>query len=151
MRYLKRLLPFVAVGFILFGVSWHVLSERARKYVQEGISFESAGQMAEAIQSYEWAVQAYTPASSSVQEAVQRLERIASEAEQKGDHRTARRAYQAILSGLSVIEHFAQPYSTNLQNASKELERVERAMMQPPAAGAAGPAGAPSASPANPD
>lgn len=107
--------------------------------------------MEEAIQSYEWALQAYTPASSANQEAVRRLEWIAGDAERGGDRGTARKAYQAIVSGLSVIEHFAQPYSANLQNASKELERIERAMMQPQAAGAPGPAGASSTSPANPD
>ena len=87
--------------------------------------------MEDAIQSYEWAIQAYTPASSPVQEAVQRLERIARDAEHNGNHQAARKAYQAIVSGLSVIEHFAQPYSVNLQSASMELERIERAIMQP--------------------
>ncbi len=87
--------------------------------------------MEDAIQSYEWAVQAYTPASSPLYEAVQHLERIAGEAERGGDHKTARKAYQAIVSGLSVIEHVAQPYSDSLVNASKELERIERAMIQP--------------------
>ncbi len=130
-RYLKAALPFIAVGLLLFGAMWLSLQQRAEKRLKEGMSAETAGRMEDAIQSYEWAIQAYTPASSSVREAVGRLERIAGDAERKGDHKTARKAYQSIVSGLSVIEHFTQPYSVNLQNASMELERIERAMMQP--------------------
>ena len=131
MRYLKAALPFITIGFVLFGVAWFSLYQRAREHVQEGISAETAGRMEDAIRSFEWAVQAYTPASSPADEAVQHLEWIAVQAEQSGDHKTARMAYQAIVSGLSVMAHVAQPYTANLQNASKELERIERGMMQP--------------------
>jgi hypothetical protein len=149
-RYLKAALPFIAIGLMLIGVAWFSLHRRAIERLKEGNGAETAGRVEDAIQSYEWAIQAYTPASSPVHQAVQRLEQIAVDAERRGDHRTARKAYQAIVSGLFVIEHFAQPYSVNLQNASMELERIERAMIQPHGADPSV-SGAPATPPVNPN
>ncbi len=132
-RYLKGVLPFFVIGLLLFAAAGFSLYQRAGEWLREGIGAENAGRIDEAIQSYEWAIQAYTPASSPVREAIHRLELIAGNAERGGDYKTARKAYQAIVSGLSVIEHFAQPYSMNLQDASRDLERIERAMMPPQA------------------
>jgi anti-sigma-K factor RskA len=76
----------------------------------------------DAIEQYEWAVRAYTPFSNTPRQAIERLERIACDAEVSHDTGTAIHAWQAILSGLAVVENVVQPYSEILTTAESRLE-----------------------------
>ncbi len=139
MGYTSRVLPFLFGGVVLLLVSWCALSNQAADRLARGEALESEGKLTDAIEQYEWAIQAYTPGSASVARAVEALERIGAAAESAGRIDLARNAWQALVSGLIVIEHVTQPYAVRLSAAEAHLESVEARILETATAGASKP------------
>jgi hypothetical protein len=133
LRYLSRSLPFLTVSLVLCGFAWWFQVHQANERLERAIEFEQAGKMAKALEQYEWTIQAYSPCSQAVDTAVHRLETIARDASARGDMNLAREAWQALLSGLTVIRHIYQPYGGTLVMANHELHTLEIRMQQSPA------------------
>lgn len=106
------------------GGAFVVLSGRSQREFEKGQTFEREGRLSDAIERYEWAIQAYTPLGSYPSRALERLQTIAQDAEVSGATETAIEAWQAILSGLSVIENFRQPYEGRLREAEERLAKL---------------------------
>ena len=85
---------------------------------------ENEGKLADAVEQYEWAVRAYTPFSDTPVLALERLEKIACDAEVRQETGTAIQAWQAIVSGLAVVENVVQPHSEVLATAETRLEAL---------------------------
>jgi hypothetical protein len=120
----RAAIPYVIGGAILIGASFVILGDRAQKRFEEGQTFEKEGKLADAIERYEWAVQAYTPLGSYPALALDRLAAIAQEAEVAGATETAIEAWQSVVSGLAVIENFRQPFESELREAETRLENL---------------------------
>jgi antirestriction protein len=129
-RYLRGFLPFLAVGVGLAGAAVFSLQHQSAERLERGEALEAEGKVVDAIEQYEWSIQAYTPFSRSVGKALSRLEYIANAAEKAGREAVARKAWQAVVSGLSVIEHFRQPYRERLEHAKQRLDEIEQRMMK---------------------
>ena len=121
---LRNSIPYIVGGAILVGASFVVLSGRSQREFEKGQTFEREGRLSDAIERYEWAIQAYTPLGSYPSRALERLQTIAQDAEVSGATDTAVEAWQAILSGLSVIENFRQPYKGQLREAEERLAKL---------------------------
>lgn len=129
-RYLRGFAPFVAVGVGLAGAAVFSLQHQSAERLGRGEALEAEGKIVDAIEQYEWAIQAYTPLNPNVEKAISHLEHIAAEAERAGQESMARKAWQAVISGLSVIEHFRQPYRPRLEQAQGKLDEIETRMMK---------------------
>jgi hypothetical protein len=119
----------IVTGILLIFAAFH-LEWKSRDYLAKGVALETKGNLTDAIEQYEWALTAYTPLAIGSTEALNNLERIAEMAEQAGDDKINRSARQAIVSGLTMIHHFRQPYATQLENVRTRLDQVETRMIQ---------------------
>ena len=121
---LRNSIPYIVGGAILVGGAFVVLSGRSQREFEKGQTFEREGRLSDAIERYEWAIQAYSPFGSYPAQALERLRTIAQEAEVSGATDSAVEAWQAILSGLAVIENFRQPYEMQLREAEERLAQL---------------------------
>ncbi|MCG3197155.1 MAG: hypothetical protein GHCLOJNM_01639 [bacterium] len=128
--YARRTVPFLVGGAVLLLASWISLARQSADRLAKAEALEAEGKLVDAIEQYEWAIQAYTPGGGSVARAVEALERIGARAESLGEDDLARRAWQALVSGLIVIEHVTQPYSARLSAAEARLESVETRLLE---------------------
>lgn len=120
----RNAIPYIVGGAILVGASFVVLNGRSQREFEKGEAFEREGNLTDAIERYEWAIQAYSPLGSYPSQALERLRTIAQEAEVSGATETAMEAWQAILSGLAVIENIRQPYEADLREAEERLAEL---------------------------
>lgn len=101
--------------------------------LERGERFEAEGRIEDAIEQYEWAIQAYTPFNPNTAKALSHLEHLAGQAEKQGNDGLARKAWQAIVSGLTVIKHVTQPYKEDLRVAEEKLTAIESRLASHPA------------------
>ena len=118
---LRGALPYLIGGAVLLGGAAYSLSRQAAYRVSEGLRLEQEGKRIDAIEQYEWAIQSYTPFGKSPDLAIERLKAIAADAEIRGETKTALIAWQAIVSGLTVTQHFFQPRAEDLALAEGRL------------------------------
>lgn len=85
-------------------------SYNARQEFARGEAAYQGGQYQEAIMSYERAIKWYTPLSTSVRFAVERLWDIGTDAEQQADEHLALQAYRSLRSSLYAVQSFYLPY-----------------------------------------
>jgi hypothetical protein len=130
LRSLRWTVPYLVVGAFLLGGAAFLLERQSRNRFDRACELENEGKLVDAIEQYEWAVRAYTPFSNTPRQAIERLERIARDAEVKHDTGTAIQAWQAIVSGLAVVENVAQPYSEVLATAETRLEALRNKQKQ---------------------
>lgn len=116
--------PYLIAGTILLGGAAALLDQRSAGRFERARNLENEGNLVDAIEQYEWAVRSYTPFGDTPGQALERLETIASNAEIQNDSDTAIQAWQAIVSGLAVVENVVQPYSETLAAAEKRLETL---------------------------
>lgn len=102
---------------------------RAEQRLNQAQEYEQQGLIEDAVEQYEWAIQAYTPGSSTLEEAVRSLRRIAENAERAGSDSLARSAWQSIVSGISVIDHLWTPCEAALVDAQGRLADLEKRML----------------------
>lgn len=130
MRYFRRILPFLIVGIFL------VVFAVVRLYNQSSTRFHKAeelrgsGQMADAVEYYEWTIQGYFPWNPYVPRALAALESMADRSLKEHQTHQARQALQAIVSGLSVIEHLRQPFPSQYRQAREKLTQLETRMRE---------------------
>jgi len=127
---LRALVPLLVLAVFLFIAACAHLSSQANGRLQHARELEGKGELVEAIERYEWSIQSYTPFNRSTREAIRSLERLAEQAETKGDRKIARQAWQAIVSGLAVVHHFRQPFPEEMDRAERNLERLEQELSQ---------------------
>ena len=120
----RAAVPYLVGGAILVGAAFVVLSGRAQKRFEEGQAFEREGKLTDAIERYEWAIQAYTPFGTYPPRALERLRVIAQEAEVSGSTSTAIEAWQSVVSSLAVIDNIGQPYDMERIEAETHLDEL---------------------------
>jgi len=104
----------VVLGILLF-VSVMLLLKTLYSARQEFVYGEQAatrGEYEEAITHYERAIKWYTPFSTTVQMAVERLWQLGTEAETRGEWHLALEAYQALRASLYAVQSFYVPYQS---------------------------------------
>jgi hypothetical protein len=74
-----------------------------------------------AITHYARAIKWYTPASSAVRQAVERLWQLGTEAETRGDWPLALEAYQSLRSSLYAVQSFYVPYQSWIPRTEERL------------------------------
>ena len=115
----RRTAPYLLLFLALTVSALILLDRRSGARVRLGEAYESQGRTIDAVEQYEWAIQSYTPLSRNPGRAADRIRRIAIEAEREGDKNLALEAWQALHSGLTVIESAWQPYP-ELHRESRE-------------------------------
>jgi len=129
-KFVKTVVPYLVGLAVLLLFAAIVLYQRSSDFLERGMEAEREGDLVEAIEMYEWAIQNYTPLIHHSGEAIDRLETIASEAESKEATDTAIAAWQGIVSGLAVIRHVVQPYAEEKENATREVERLRNRVIE---------------------
>ncbi|MCA9447098.1 MAG: hypothetical protein KC931_08275 [Candidatus Omnitrophica bacterium] len=124
MKFARTVFPYAIGLTVLLFFAAVILYQRSSAFLEKGMESERKGDMVEAIESYEWAIQNYTPAINRAGEAIARLEKIATDSEVKGATDTAIEAWQGIVSGLAVIRHLSQPYPEEKAKAEREMNRL---------------------------
>ena len=102
------------VGILVF-VSVMLLLKTIYSARQEFVYGEQAathGEYAVAITHYERAIKWYTPFSTTVRAAVERLWQLGTDAETRGDWHLALEAYQALRASLYAVQSFYVPYQS---------------------------------------
>jgi hypothetical protein len=84
----------------------------ARQEFVYGEQAATRGEYEEAITRYERAIKWYTPFSTTVQMAVERLWQLGTEAETRGEWHLALEAYQALRASLYAVQSFYVPYQS---------------------------------------
>lgn len=116
--------PYLVGALVLLGAAVFLLRSESRDRLEKGESFEREGKLVEAIEQYEWAIQAYSPGDPSFENALDRLEAIAHESETKDATQTEIQSWQAIVSGLTVTRHLSQPAAGVLSEARNRLKEL---------------------------
>ncbi len=130
MNILKTVAPYLIGLTVLLFFAAIILCQRSGDFLERGIESEREGDLVEAIEMYEWAIQNYTPVFHHTDSAIARLKSIAAESETNDATNTAIEAWQGIVSGLAVIRHVGQPYAKEKEHAHQELERLRNRVIE---------------------
>jgi hypothetical protein len=106
----QKILSVLCIGVLVVAMLYVKAYTSALQALARGEAAYQSGKRQEAILNYEQTIKWYTPLSSSVRLAVERLWSIGTEAEQHADAPLALQAYQALRSSLYAVQSFYLPY-----------------------------------------
>jgi len=116
-----KILPVILIVLGVFGGVWIKASVEAKKSLVQAEELESTGDIEFAIVCYRRTIRWYSPGSSAVHTAVQRLFVIAERMESQQKPVLALQAYRAIRTGLLAVQSVYQPYSVQLSEANHRI------------------------------
>jgi len=115
------LIPVILIVLGVFGGVWIKASVEANKSLIQAQELESTGDIAFAVVCYRRTIRWYSPGSSAVHTAIQRLFVIAERMESQQKPLLALQAYRAVRTGLLAVQSVFQPYSAQLNEANQRI------------------------------
>jgi hypothetical protein len=115
-----------ALGLVLTAV-WARAWVSARDELAQARALEASGQVAQAVEHYQWAARWYTPAASAPREALDALAALGGTAEASGDRAGALRAYRRLRGAVLATRHLWVPYDAHLAPTNLALSRLNAA------------------------
>ena len=116
----------VAAVLLVWGNTWH----RQRTQFQRGEAALASGNYIVAIAGYESAIHMYTPGSSVVERAAERLWSIGGAYEQKGDQAGALVAYRSLRSSFYAVRGLTSPGGGWIARCDDKIAALVKAQAQ---------------------
>ena len=124
----KKVINFISrilvVLFILIAVVWGRAYYSQQKFFKEGERALDVQNYKDAVTGYEWTIRMYTPFSSKVETACQRLWDIGLEYEKRGRFDWALITYRSLRSSIYAIRSFYTPYKEWIPKTDSKIELI---------------------------
>lgn len=112
-----------ALGLVL-AAAWGRVFFDARAELAQARAAEAASDLEGALVHYQYAARGYTPLAGAPREALEALLRLASEAEARGDRKTALAAARRARGAILATRHVATPFGDRLDEVNARLARL---------------------------
>jgi len=119
--FLRHVVCILGILLFLAAVLIVKVTYNAKQELAVGEEAYTRGAYDVAITHYERAIKWYTPFSTTVRMAVERLWQLGAEAETRGDWRLALEAYQSLRASLYAVQSFYIPYESWIPKAEERI------------------------------
>jgi tetratricopeptide (TPR) repeat protein len=126
----KQILKIVVLVLIIIVMVYLKLFINQYREFNRGEEAYSKKNFKDAVVYYETSIQFYTPFSSNIKKAIQRMFEIASIYEQEGNYEYALDVYENLRSALYATKSFYQPYSDVINRCDKKITELLRILRQ---------------------
>ncbi len=123
---LRWTITIIGVIFVLMAMFWAETMHRAWREFKEAEKSEKAGDMPMAILWYGTVISFYTPCSPWVNKSISKLFEIGKNAEEKGDYKLAKDAYDEIVHRIYSIRSFYTPHKDKQTKAKALSDAVKQ-------------------------
>ena len=123
---LRWTVTIVGVILVIVAMFWAETMHRAWREFKEAEKSEKAGDMPMAILWYGTVISFYTPWSPWVNKSIDRLFTIGKKAEEKGDYKLAKDAYDEIVHRIYSVQSFYIPHKDKQTKAKEQSDAVKQ-------------------------